>query len=223
MEHTPVEPGAESLTGERALTDFLLDSYGKKPDGQFASAIGAALTGASVDHVVYYAQEDGVAHWDFISFGMSEIGEKLNGNPEVSGSGYEFTLRTLRNGDEAEPHAWPMRLFTRVGDYALSGAELTEYDYLELESLDADQENQFVGALLVPDPKLEKAATPNGEIRFMQIVPILEAELETVKKLSESVNDEASSKAYEAEVQKMLASMRSPGTELVITNLSRTS
>ena len=57
-------------------------------------------------------------HWHYVSYGLSEVGKKLTGDPYVSGFGFELTFRLLR-GAEAQAPRWPLAMLSALADHVL--------------------------------------------------------------------------------------------------------
>src|SRR3569833_80157 len=59
--------------------------------------------------------------WLLVTFGMTELFGKDSDDPEVSGWGYEFTMRVPRDGDE--PPQWALKLLQQLVSYVFDKGE----------------------------------------------------------------------------------------------------
>jgi suppressor of fused-like protein len=125
------------------------------------------------------------AYWHFVTLGLTELWDKVEDDPSVSGVGYEYTMRVLPEPD-GEPPEWAARLLAKLGDAALSG-EL----FLPGHTLDpggpitGDTPSRLEGIGFVSDPELPALTTPNGSVSFVQVVTM------TADELTEVVNGSA--------------------------------
>ena len=149
---------------------------------QFASPNPYDLDGTTPLPAVSVWEGGNPAHWHHVSHGLSELFEKSSNNPDISGFGFELTLR-LPRGDEDVPPAWGVRLIQALGHYVLSGHGLLDTGHVvDLGgSIRPDGHSPLTGVMLVPDPDLGKIETPHGSLLFLQLVGLMPNELEVVK------------------------------------------
>ncbi len=124
----------------------------------------------------------GPDHWHFVTYGLTELFEKSSPHANISGFGFELTLRLPRAADETQPPAWPLRLLQGLGGYVLSGhAELDTGHVVDLGGpIDAGA-SALTGVVLVPDPQLGKLDTPHGSVLFLQLFGLAPDEVEAVQ------------------------------------------
>ena len=79
--------------------------------------------GDPLDGVEVWESERGVPHWHYITYGFSELYEKENDTPDVSGYGFELTFRLKRSGEE-QPPSWPVSLLQNLGRYIFSSGNV---------------------------------------------------------------------------------------------------
>src|SRR5688572_2399549 len=65
-------------------------------------------------------------HWHYVTYGLTELFEKSSPRPDVSGFGFELTLRLPRAPHEDMPPVWGLTLLQTVGHYVLAGGGALE-------------------------------------------------------------------------------------------------
>lgn len=116
-------------------------------------------------------------HWFLITYGLSELFVKVNGDPNTSGWGEELTMRTTRNGDDQPQTA--VRLLARLGElvYQRSTPFLPGG---RLEILDGGGDIPPAVAWS-EDPQLEPITTPFGVVQFVATLGISLAALASMR------------------------------------------
>ena len=135
------------------------------------------LTGLSA----FRDTDDGTS-WHFVTYGFSELYEKEWDDPEVSGFGFELTFRLL--ADDIDEHApWVFSLLQNLARYVFeTGRRFGEGHTMPLNGpICAESDTKIVGIALVLDPQLGEIATPNGSVKFLQVVGLTEDELAAVQ------------------------------------------
>ncbi|MDQ1648575.1 MAG: hypothetical protein QOG60_632 [Frankiaceae bacterium] len=174
------EPSApEAAPGWDAIEAALAPHYGAVPARHVAftppSAFSLNLQGCSA-----YAAD---GHWCFVTFGLSELFEtELPAEPGPSGHGFELTMRTPR-GDEPGPPDWPYAMLNELGKQVRGkGVPIEPGDRVDLRApvtghpkTDGPPSQLTVFAFRV-DPVLEPIETPQGSVRFVQVVGVTAAE-----------------------------------------------
>ncbi|MDG4783923.1 suppressor of fused domain protein [Micromonospora sp. WMMD961] len=119
--------------------------------------------------------------WLLVTFGMTELFSKSSDDPDVSGWGYELTMRVPRDADE--PPAWSLRLLERLADYVFtSGKPFAEGHRMDPGGPITGQANTRLRALtFVADPELPPINSPHGSARFLTVVGITANELDRMK------------------------------------------
>lgn len=122
-----------------------------------------------LDGISVYARED---HWHFVTYGMSELYAKESEVPDVSGWGFEFTLRLAIISDE-EPPVWALNFLQNLARYVFSNNNpFAPGHHVDLNgpiSL-ANPDTEIRAITFVDDPELGVIDTPHGRLRFLQIV-----------------------------------------------------
>lgn len=119
-------------------------------------------------------------HWDFcLTYGLSELFEKSSEDPDVSGFGFELTMRTPRLPDETMPPTWPLRALQGLGRHVLAQKQGLDTGHCaDLgSSIAAGIDSALTCLACVPDPLLKKIVTPFGSLLFLQVVGITTDEL----------------------------------------------
>lgn len=151
---------------------------------QYASRTAYDLEGTAPLPAVAVYEGRGPAHWHYVSYGLSELFEKSSPRADVSGFGFELTLRLPREEGESEPPGWPIRLLQGIGHYVLSGhGELDSGHVIDLGGalVPGDRSTLLRGVVCIPDPTLGKIATPHGSLLFLQLYGLAEPEIEVMQ------------------------------------------
>src|SRR5215469_6617677 len=120
----------------------------------------------------YVAEEP--PHWHFVTFGFSELGQKVSPDKEVSGWGFELSLRLARQAREDSPPQWPVGFLQSLARYVFKnkmpfddehyirwGGPITRLEETRLEAL-----------VFATDPQLGEISTPNGRVKFLSAIGI---------------------------------------------------
>jgi hypothetical protein len=108
--------------GLAAIEAALRDRYGDtKPVGTFEPHVPYSAGGPDpLDAIRIYAPDEPRPHWHLVSFGMSELYEKVTDDPETSGSGIEFSLRVARGPRDEAPPTWSAVLLQQLARYVFA-------------------------------------------------------------------------------------------------------
>ncbi len=130
--------------------------------------------------------------WHFVTYGLSELFEKETENPEISGCGFELTLKLKKSGDMDADY----REIQCIAGILQSIARLTfdegeifqpgEYIYTgQTQGIDAAASSALTGFITALDEAGE-IDTPNGHLQFVELIGVTDAELKAIidKKLS---------------------------------------
>lgn len=147
---------------------------------------GASMPGGGVQGISAYPAE---GHWHLVSFGLSELYEKVSRQPEISGWGYEMTIRVARRPQDTEAPQWAFNLLERLA--RVTQAEKHRYrvgDRIDLDNpVDGDPATRIRAFTVVVDPELGVIDTPNGAVEFRQLVGVTANELDFLRTGSASV------------------------------------
>ncbi len=171
--------------GWAAIDAALARLYGRQVPHQFASQTAYELDTPSPLPAVAVYEAVRPLHWHFVTYGLSELFEKTSEDPNVSGFGFELTMRTPRAADETTPPAWPLRALQGLGRYVLGRRQGFDTGHCaELGgSIAAGLESALTCLACVPDPLLGKINTPFGSLLFLQVVGITPDELAAMQRL----------------------------------------
>lgn len=147
---------------------------------QFASNTAYDLE--SVSPLPAISVWEAAGHWHFVTYGLSELFEKTSERRDVSGFGFELTLRLPRPAADDRPPAWPLRLLQGLGGFVLSGhAPLDTGHVIDLGGPLDGAGSALTGVVLVPDPQLGKLDTPHGSLLFLQLFGLAPDEVEALQ------------------------------------------
>lgn len=131
----------------------------------------------TLDGVEVRAMEEPEAHWLYVTYGFSELGEKECADPDRSGYGFELTFRLKK--EEEEPPLWPMNLLQDLAGYVFStGSGFASGHYMDCGGPIAPGETELTALAFRQDPLLGETDTANGRVEFLQAVGITKEEME---------------------------------------------
>ncbi len=135
------------------------------------------LYGVSVYHSLHQQP-----HLHYVTYGFSDLYEKESDDPEWSGFGFELTFR-LAAPEKAEPPIWVVNFLQNLARYVFeSGIGLGEGHMLPLYSpICLEKETLIRTVTFVEDPELGTIETPNGQVKFLQVVGLTEDELDATQ------------------------------------------
>jgi len=171
--------------GWEAIDDALRVLYGDATPFHLGTVHKWALGGPDpLDGISVYPRAEPVPHWHFISYGMSELYEKVSENPEESGWGFEFTFRVAREPGEEAPPMWAASLLQNLGRYVYTSGNWFEPGHHMNTNgpIHADREDSEIRAIaFVADPELGAISTPHGRVQFLQVVGPATEEYEALR------------------------------------------
>lgn len=132
---------------------------------------------APLDQVAGVRVDD---HWHLVTYGMSEIDAKESDDPDVSGWGFELTLRVEVSGDGDEEPAWAVDLLTNLAVYVWTSRHaFAPGHHLALGGpMRLGTDTHLSAAAVVQDPSLGEITGPFGTVEFLQVVGMTDDELE---------------------------------------------
>jgi suppressor of fused-like protein len=163
---------------------------GDPVDGPGASAIAAhvdLVDGGPPAHHVTLTKPGSVAavsvyardgHWHLVTYGLSELDEKVTDDRSVSGWGFELTFRLARRDDECPD--WAVNLLANLAAYVFSGEHpFAAGHHLDLRGpIRLGDPTAVTAAALTLDPELGRLSGPYGAVEFLQVVGLTAEELE---------------------------------------------
>lgn len=172
-----------SAPGWDAIDDALRGLYGDQVPRHTTyyppMALSDNLQGCSA-----YAAD---GHWHYVTYGLSELYEPgADDDPEISGWGFELTMRVAREEGASEVPAWPFAMLNEVAKHVNGNLVLLESGHRvdfgraitgHPALPDAPPTSQTVLAFGV-DAELGEIATPHGRVVFLQAFGVTPQEKE---------------------------------------------
>jgi hypothetical protein len=123
-------------------------------------------------------------HWLLVTFGLTELFSKESDNPQISGFGFELTMRLPAVEDQ--PPAWALRLLQQLGRYAFDSEHLlSSGDRMDPGGpITGAPDTRLTAVAFADDPQLTAIDTPHGAVRFLTVVGITPDELAEMKATS---------------------------------------
>ena len=137
--------------------------------------------GGGVQGISAYPAE---GHWHLVTYGLSELYVKETDNPEISGFGYEMTLRIPRDELEDRPPDWAFVLLERVALTQRQGTDYVLGSRLHVGGPIDGEYSPLTVLVFTPDEQLGTITTPNGQVEFLQLVGVTPDEAERMKESS---------------------------------------
>jgi len=177
----------DEAPGWEAINRALAPIYGEsEPTFHYGTLISARLGGPDpIDGISAYRSSQFRDHWHFVTFGFSELYDKEWENQEISGWGFELTLRVVR-GTEPEPPSWVLNFLQNLGRYVFkTGNTFSAGDHMNTNGpLNLGAPESLIRAFIIAaDPQLPATMnTPHGSLSFVQVFGITLDELQAVKR-----------------------------------------
>ncbi|MEU5884039.1 suppressor of fused domain protein [Spirillospora sp. NPDC047279] len=129
---------------------------------------------------------EAAGHWHYVTYGLTELWDKESDDPQISGYGFEFTMRVVRAAGDPEPPTWPFNVLEQVAKFVRSqGAVLGDGHRMDTRnSITGDPACGLTVLAFTLDPQLPPLATPNGRVEFLQLVGVTAGELARMKETS---------------------------------------
>lgn len=173
-----------------------------EPDGEAPGweAIAQAVREAGVEEPMHYAtgalpEQDGAyainAHpiphgWLLMTLGLTDLFAKTSDDPDVSGWGFELTMRIPREPGDEEPAPWALRLLLRLSRHV--DAERQPFapgHRLDLGApLTGEAGTRLTAVAFAPDPLLATVHTVHGALDLLAVVGITADELAEMRRAS---------------------------------------
>ncbi len=124
-----------------------------------------------LDKVSAWQVSGPVPHWLYVSYGFSELYEKDSPFGDVSGFGFELTLRLARTSGETTPPTWPVAFLQAVARYVFrTGNVFDSGHFMDLGEPIDDAGSVVTAVGFSPDSRLGVLQTPLGAVRFLQVI-----------------------------------------------------
>jgi hypothetical protein len=166
----------EEAPGQAAIDAALAKVYGGREPSLLYKGI------PDEDPLQGIAVFDTGGHWHYVSYGLSELYEKETAEADVSGFGFELTLRVKR-GSEAEPPVWGVDFLQNLAGYVFDTGNVLDvnHQFATGGPIARGEDTHMTAILLARDPQLPVITTPFGRVDFLQIVGVTDDEYELTK------------------------------------------
>ena len=138
---------------------------------------------------------EGEDYYHFVTYGLSELYDKKSFNKDVSGYGMEFTYK-LKKADyenlEAEIRCICGILQSIARFTFLDNEIFNEFEYIftgQREGIDVKSRSNITGFITILDTTLNTIDTPNGRVKFVELVGATHEELSSIRKAEVSVKE----------------------------------
>jgi hypothetical protein len=170
--------------GWEAINKALAPLYTGQEPTHYGTLIGYELGGPDpLPGISAYKRLEPVPHWHFITYGFTELHEKESQNKEVSGWGFELTMRVKTEPAAEEAPVWTVNFLQNLARYVFdTGNTFENGDYMNANGPIASETDTLIRSVVfTQDPELPPIETPNGRVEFLQIVGITDDEELTAK------------------------------------------
>lgn len=165
---------SDEAPGWDAIDAALAPIYGDREPMHFGTVVPMSLGGQDpLQGISVYKNLEPQPHYHFVTFGFSELYQKESDDPDFSGFGFELTFRLACGADApAQPPNWPLNFLQNLGRYVFSsGNAFDERHHMSLNGpIALGEETDITAIMLMLDPQLQEIDTPNGHLKFLQIV-----------------------------------------------------
>lgn len=181
----PEGHGEVDAPGWAAIDAYVGARFGGQTPHQFSSQNAYDLEAASPLPAITVWESNAPPSWVYVSYGLTELFDKTSPDPNISGFGFEFTLRVPRNEGEAHPPVWGLRLIQMLGREVLRTRQGFDSGHcVDLGGpIDPSGETKLEALACIPDPLLGKFQGPHGSILFLRLMGIARDELEALQPL----------------------------------------
>ena len=185
----------DDAPGWDAIESALEKIYDPANERHYSSQLHASLGGE--DYLAGVSIFDSIkgAHRHVVSFGMSELYyDPQSAQEEFSGWGFEFSMRIAPFTDDPDSKSfggavashepfWTISLMQNLAKYVYNSKKWFEpYHFIPTNSpLRLNTDTKLVGVVFAPDPVLDGIDTPNGRVKFLQMVGITQRELDWLR------------------------------------------
>lgn len=129
---------------------------------------------------------DGGDYWHFVSFGLTELYDKESEDMEFSGYGFELTLKLKKyDFEDLEGELKNIcGIFQSIARMTFNKGEIFyPYEYIytgQKDGMDAYRKSNITGFITMADTSVNTISTPNGEVHFLELIGMTDAELRTL-------------------------------------------
>ncbi len=132
-----------------------------------------------LDGFSYYDNPKGYSH--LVTYGMSELyyDEECFGG-EFSRWGYEMTMKLKENHEESQ---WAITLLSHLAQYTYENEKFFmpfQYIGMDIRELANKPDSKMSAMFIVPDTEAQTIQSVHGEVMFLQLILITDAELQAL-------------------------------------------
>lgn len=174
MTDTP-EKDADAIDGDApgwdAIDTALQMIYGDQKPLHWGTTLPASRGGSDpIDGISAYLHDGAPPHWHLVTYGFSELYGKESSAPDLSGFGFELTLRLPVESVDAPPPDWALNFLQNLGRYVFeSGNAFGPGHHMCLNGpIDPGRDTLIQAIFFSLDPELPPIRTPNGNLTFLQ-------------------------------------------------------
>lgn len=178
------EESNESAIGWVAIDNALVRLYGSLEPKHYGTIVKYMMGGADpLDGISAYPVDEPVPHWHFVTYGLTELYDKASPRADVSGFGFELTLRLTREQGEMDPPAFALNLLQNLARNVFNSGQAFSHGHtMDLNGpIALGRTTKIAAVCFVTDPDLPVVETPHGRVEFIQIVGITRDELMAAK------------------------------------------
>lgn len=138
---------------------------------------------------------DGGNYFHFVTYGLSELYEKVSKNKDISGYGMEFTFKLKKdNYDDVEKEIRGIcGILQSIAKITFTHGEVFKaYEYLysgQTEGIDYRGKSNITGFITIPDTEFREIDTPNGKVSFVEFIGVTDDELRKIQSKETNVRD----------------------------------
>jgi hypothetical protein len=169
------EPAVPNASGWDAITAAFEQLYPGQTNPLHVAAVPhPPLGGDGLIYGISAYRAENPPHWHLVTYGFSELYDKESSDPDVSGWGFELTLRLPRGAKEAQPPNWAFNFLMNLGKYVRRSRNPFGAGHcMNLNGPIALGTDTAIHAItFVTDPQVGTINTPNGRVEFLQVVGI---------------------------------------------------
>lgn len=169
-----------SAPGWNAIDAALNQLYGDLEPIHYGTVKRYAAGGPDpLDGISFFPVEEPAPHWHAVTYGLTELYAKESPAADVSGFGFELTLRLTREEGDEEPPAFVWNFLQTLARYLFdSGSRVGHGHLMDLNGpLAASRDTRITAIGFAPDPMLPALETPHGRVEFLQVLGLTGDEL----------------------------------------------
>ncbi|UOD33449.1 suppressor of fused domain protein [Massilia violaceinigra] len=159
--------------GWDAISASLAQLYpGQEP--RHAAPVRSAFLGGGdpLDGISVYHSTQGLPHWHYVTYGLSELYGKESEDPDYSGYGLELTFRLRVLPGETEAPSWAFDFLQNLARYVFRTGNVFEDGHWMTANgpIALDTPTSICSMAFASDPQLPAIETVNGRVEFLQVV-----------------------------------------------------